>query len=263
MVAAEDTFITEHEGFGGVTGQHGAATYLAVIGTGVNPYLTYSLIKFDLGAHAGREVTGDAVFKIHVEDAASPGVARTLSVYQILVGWSGATVTWNNFGGDPGLQTGVDIWEQAHDSVSFTPSASPLSEVVEFTIPRALIQEWIDTPGSNHGLLLAVGGVGRDVYFTSSEAADEVPKPTLEFPSVPRPSTLAMLSSQVDPSTGSATFTWSSTEGKTYRIAGSTDLAAWDLTLAEGVEATSASTTRTVSFTPGTRMFFRIEEEIE
>ncbi len=73
---------------------------------------------------------------------------------------------------------------------------------------------------------------------------------------------LAVTASSIDPVAGTATFTWSSTDTVEYLIRSSTDLVNWSPTpLKENIPATGASTTDSVSFTPGTKMFFRVEEE--
>lgn len=72
---------------------------------------------------------------------------------------------------------------------------------------------------------------------------------------------IKLLASSIDPEEGTATFTWSSTEGKTYRITSSTDLQNWSTVLSQGIPATGSSTSGNVEFTPAAKTFFRVEEE--
>jgi hypothetical protein len=71
---------------------------------------------------------------------------------------------------------------------------------------------------------------------------------------------LAVLSSSINPA-GTASLTWSSTPGVEYLIRSSTDLSTWSTPLKENIPATGSVTTDSFSFTPGTKMFFRVEEE--
>jgi hypothetical protein len=71
---------------------------------------------------------------------------------------------------------------------------------------------------------------------------------------------LAVLSSSINPA-GTASLTWSSTPGVEYLIRSSTDLSIWSAPLKENIPATGSVTTDSVTFTPGTKMFFRVEEE--
>jgi hypothetical protein len=72
---------------------------------------------------------------------------------------------------------------------------------------------------------------------------------------------LAVLASSVDVAGGTAALTWSSTPGVEYRIRSSTDLSIWSAPLKENIPATGGVTTDSVNFTPGMKMFFRVEEE--
>jgi hypothetical protein len=69
------------------------------------------------------------------------------------------------------------------DSELLAPADAPLT--LQFTIPHALIQSWIDSPGTNHGILLHMVN-GSDVNFDSSELGGI--QPSLTFTVVPEPS---------------------------------------------------------------------------
>jgi hypothetical protein len=72
---------------------------------------------------------------------------------------------------------------------------------------------------------------------------------------------LKLASSSINPLAGAADFSWFSTEGKEYRITASTDLVTWPTVLGQDIPATGALTTTSVTFTPGAKLFFRVEEE--
>jgi len=59
------------------------------------------------------------------------------------------------------------------------------------------------------------------------------------------------------------TLTWASDDTRTYKITASTDLQDWSTVLASGISgaAGQGQTTSPAPFTPGTKLFFRVEEE--
>lgn len=73
---------------------------------------------------------------------------------------------------------------------------------------------------------------------------------------------LAVTAYSINPATGALSLTWRSTVGKSYRITGSSNLAAWSTSLKAGIAAAAgSSTTATTTFVPGAVKFFRVEEE--
>ena len=67
----------------------------------------------------------------------------------------------------------------------------------------------------------------------------------------------------VNTAAGQATLTWKSHATRSYRITASTDLLDWSSVLASAIPGSlaEAQTSKDVSFTPGARLFFRVEEE--
>ncbi len=68
-----------------------------------------------------------------------------------------------------------------------------------------------------------------------------------------------------DTAAGQATLTWTSHATRSYRITASTDLLDWSTVLAPAIPGSPAATqtSKDVSFTPGAKLFFRVEEERE
>ncbi len=81
-------------------------------------------------------------------------------------------------------------------------------------------------------------------------------------PGAVTPEPLKLVSSTLDPAAGTASFSWVSVPGTFYRIRSSTDLVVWTtLPGEENIEAVGGITAEDVTFTPETKMFFRVEEE--
>ncbi|MBK1884304.1 discoidin domain-containing protein [Luteolibacter pohnpeiensis] len=72
---------------------------------------------------------------------------------------------------------------------------------------------------------------------------------------------LALVSHAINLSTNQVTLTWTSSTGTNYRITSSTDLEDWSTILLQDIPGEAAQTSSTVSFTPGTRQFFRVEKQ--
>lgn len=74
---------------------------------------------------------------------------------------------------------------------------------------------------------------------------------------------LELLAYSIDTAAGQLGMTWSSGAARSYRITASADLLDWTTVLASSIPGspTEAWTSTVVPFTPGSRLFFRVEEE--
>lgn len=99
-----------------------------------------------------------------------------------------------------------------------------------------------------------LGFVGRTGGL---EQAHDVTRWTLASATAP----LTLATSSIDAQAGTASFSWVSKTGLFYRITASPDLADWTTVLKQNIPSAGAMTTDSVTFTPGTKLFFRIEEE--
>ncbi|GAA5483251.1 discoidin domain-containing protein [Haloferula sargassicola] len=72
---------------------------------------------------------------------------------------------------------------------------------------------------------------------------------------------LQLLDYSINFATSEITLVWRSDASTTYRIASSPDLQDWSTRLEEGIAGVAGQTSRTVAFTPGTKLFIRVEEE--
>jgi hypothetical protein len=169
ITASADTYITEHPVLGGPNSTHGTDPLLVEIGP--NTFRTYPLVRFDLSGFAGQIVTGPVTLSLNVASI-FPGatqVTQSLEAFQVLVPWNEATVSWNSFG--PGPIFGTNVGATALEPL-FTVTVMPGS-IVNFSLPAALLQEWINDPSTNDGLLLfsTTTIVDQDIHFASTSAA--------------------------------------------------------------------------------------------
>jgi hypothetical protein len=102
-----------------------------------------------------------------------------------------------------------------------------------------------------------VGFAGRTGGLS---AANDVTSWTLSTtgttPTVP----LAITAYSLNAATGQGSLTWASNAGKTYQITSSTDMTAFTTIVAGSIASGGTTTTKTFTFTPGTKGFFRVEQ---
>ena len=188
FVPSGDTDITQHSGLGGADSNHSGDAKLWAVGT--STFLSFPLYQFDLSSLAGATVAGNATLSLYV-DAGGFGLdaPRAVSVYEVLIGWNAATVTYNSFGATAGVQFGTDTGASSLDSqtIGFT-GMTP--QYVSWSIPAATVQNWIDNPSQNHGLLIRnAAGANRDLRFESVEGTNQ---PQLSV-TAPEPGALSLL----------------------------------------------------------------------
>jgi hypothetical protein len=189
--AVADTYITEHPNLGGPSSIHGGDQTLFEIGS--YTFESYPLIRFDLSGFAGQTVFGPASLKLNVVSTWSGDtVSQTIEALAVLIPWDESTVSWNSFG--PGPICGTNVFCVSLDTVSVT--VSPGSVVTFSNLPSALLQQWINNPAANYGLLLmsTTLTVHEDITFASRESTI-APGPGLTFQTIPEPSTLLLVGS--------------------------------------------------------------------
>ena len=154
--AQADATISEHPGLGGGVAPQGAERMLFNIFPHSNR--SASLLRFDMTPWAGRTVFGDA--QLDLGFLAMPYASQMhIVIRPVLSGWAEYSVTWANFGASLGAPVGGGAVQAGDYSVG---------DWVSFGLPTALLQSWIDQPGSNHGLLLSSTS-GRDLVLASRE----------------------------------------------------------------------------------------------
>lgn len=102
---------------------------------------------------------------------------QPITVHQVLVDWAELEVTWNSFCAGPAPFKAAKEGDLAGPGGPAGPCSADLA---------ALVQRWVDRPGSNLGLLLAQeGGQHGPTDFFSRESAEAAP-PRLEVTYVHR-----------------------------------------------------------------------------
>ncbi len=189
--ASQDTFITIHPGLGGPGSIHGSETSLYSVSDGASPgYDTDPVFRFDLSAYAGATVTGSGTITLTSITNVTGSLEYVL--YPALVPWSEAAASWNSFGGFP-------------SSSFFTVSAATGTLVggtgsqVTFTISQSMLQSWIDSPGTNYGVLMhgttnwTSSNGFSDRQFVSREGGTGAPTLTFATSDAPEPARFAMV----------------------------------------------------------------------
>ncbi len=182
LIASQDTSITEHTRAGGVDSNHGGDPVIHAIGSAT--FRSFPMFKFDLSKLAGSVVTGDAVFSIYLRDVhpKQKTVQKNISLYAwSSLDWDENTINFQQveFSASPTSRPS-DFALPKLDTVSV--NFSNRESYISFTIPRAIVQGWIDDAASNHGLALVNEqfDIGNDVIFNAKGLATDT-EPTLSF----------------------------------------------------------------------------------
>ena len=151
-----DATITQHPNLGGGSLPQGATdTLYDIVPDG---FRAATLLRFDLSAWAGHSVQGNAQLDMTFLGLSySPGV--DLTIRPVGSAWGEYTVTWNNFSNNVGAPVGGGTVLAADYAAG---------DLVSFSLPQALVQQWINQPANNHGLILQASN-GRDLAFASRE----------------------------------------------------------------------------------------------
>lgn len=153
-----------------------------------------SLFRWEnLAVPAGRTML-DAWFTINVSDGLFnfTGAGNTYDVARVLRNWTEDQVTWNEFSSNQSWQTaGAKGTEDRGPVVGQLDATTTGTFVIVPEGPNmielngdgmAMVQEWIDDPSTNHGILIADrGDLNESVSFDSKEAADEDVRPALSM----------------------------------------------------------------------------------
>ena len=185
VIASKDTFVTQHNGLGGVNSQHGNDEILYVIGTQNTGFISTSLVQFDLTGNQNDSVVGDGELLLYLTSAWT-GANITVSAFGSTTEWD-ENSTWNTIPGGP-LPFGTF---QDSQILNFTAQGEGY---YGFDVSQSLIQSWIDNPTGNLGLAITSGNsdLGHsDIIFASSENQNGF-GPRLVF-NVPAPAGILLL----------------------------------------------------------------------
>jgi len=126
------------------------------------------LIQFDLSNQAGKTVISATLF-MYLEKGEGSG--NTIDAHRITTQWEEGTETGND---------GKSNWTAASNTTAWNNSGGDFNPATEgimtteslgyrtMTLSTALVQDWIDHPSTNFGLmLLSTGGAEEHIEFTS------------------------------------------------------------------------------------------------
>lgn len=221
--AVSDTFINAYQDWGG-PGSPGAdlnfgnSPYLYCMGSPNRTAYCYPLLNFDLTSLSNQVVLGAPRVEAFIYGGHPSGDGRTrpVSVHQVFIPWDASTVTWNTFGTSAGVQWGTEVGPGLSVQNIIWPGSGP--RLISWEIPASVVQDWIDNPASNHGLLLNNQNTSdaSDIYFASLENGS-YPAPRLVFHTEPRGPFLSIRISEVE-------VCWTSVTNSTYRVEYRSDL---------------------------------------
>lgn len=173
-----------------------------------------TLIRFDDLGITGTVQSASITLTISDINSDSGGSASIqFLAYELKKSWSESQVTWNNAAtgsswAAPGAKDASDrnltpIFESSVYQINNDSPTLNVDNTITITLPKELVQSWIDDPASNYGILLSVGASSQYRYpyvsFHSSEAADISLRPQLTITGdfagaqIPEPSSAAAL----------------------------------------------------------------------
>lgn len=139
-----------------------------------------TLLRFELGILPPDTRVGQARILLTIEDSSPDNADETVELYLSLLPWEQGTES-----GDPGVpnwtqRTEVFPWPEPGAngparSMALVGSFSVTGETpqsVSVQLPSEVVQNWIDNPGENLGLILA-GSNPDPIDIVSSEGDDE------------------------------------------------------------------------------------------
>ena len=159
-----DTFIAEAN----PTTSAGNSPVLRVNGSA--PNCAAAFFRFDLSSQAGQRVSGDPSFFVSLQASQNPQAVNTsitLELRESTGNWNDNS-TWNNIPGGP--PTG-SISGTVLETVTLTYNAATDGDgTINFNIPEAIVQRWIDDPDSNRGVVIRslTTAANNELRFTSN-----------------------------------------------------------------------------------------------
>ncbi len=122
------------------------------IGTKNSPPTQYfrEMVQFDVSTVPAGATVIAATLRLYSTGSSGNG-SIDIAAYRITAAWDELTATWNNTGGGGTFDPGQLV-------VSNVPLATGW---MEWALPPALIQEWIDGVNPNYGVLLNYEGTSR------------------------------------------------------------------------------------------------------
>lgn len=191
-----DTYLSENT----ITTNYGASTALLVDGDdppGSGRDLA-ALLQWDISAiPAGSPVTA-ATITLSITDAS----ATSYALYELLQNWSESQATWSEYALGAAWQTAGA--QGATDRGSTVLGSLTAPALGTYTLPLnaagvALVQNWVNNPATNRGLIIASSSTTDGADFSSRESATPTNRPRLTVQYSSGASPTPSLTPTVDP----------------------------------------------------------------
>ncbi len=185
---------TFQDGAGGYTGTRDTRLYAnsPTANAGSNPKLQVNsspglttLLLWDVSSIPAGSTVESVSFTINVTNSS----VRTYEIYEVLKPWVESEATWNRAAAGldwevPGAAGATDRGSTVLGTVQV--GANGLATVTLNSAGVAVVQSWIDNPGTNRGLVIQNYSVGPDgLDFDSSEATTIANRPKLSITYAP------------------------------------------------------------------------------
>jgi len=172
----------------------GAGVSNTTYGTLGNVYIRlndtiHGLFRFDL-TDLGKQAGTVTSAKLTLRDESTDKGTNYVTMYRLLKPWVEAQVTFNQYATGMAWETpgaaGATDRGPALATVDMPVSFEGTNGIVyDITIPTSLVQDWVDHPENNHGILL-VASNGKTVNVMSSENVTLLKRPLLTVEAVPK-----------------------------------------------------------------------------
>lgn len=162
----EDTYLQENS-----STNFGSSAQLLLDGS---PTDLYSLIRCNLASIPPGTTVESATLSLTVFDVST----NSYSVHPLLRDWVQAGANWQRFAVGSNWQTAGAKGSQDRGASFGSISASQLGEY-QLSLPISLVQQWVDEPASNRGLLMQSTSSSNGVDFRSSEYSTVSQRPKL------------------------------------------------------------------------------------
>jgi hypothetical protein len=135
-----------------------------------------AVVRFDTSSIAPFTLVNSATLRLWVRDNRSTNSAAVIDVYKVTEAWTEAAESWLNRTGDFAWSTPGGTHGETVLATATLPAGVKLVWL-EWDI-TALVQEWVDFPELNYGVLLKTD-VSKDIKFSSKEATEPADHPQL------------------------------------------------------------------------------------
>jgi hypothetical protein len=134
------------------------------------------LLQWALSGLPADAVVTSASIKLQIVNAS----ANTYSLYELLRGWNEGEVTWNRATASNNWATSGALGATDRGSVIGSVTGATGSKTITLNSAGiSMIQNWINNPTSNHGIVIANASNTDGIDFASSETSTAAQRPLL------------------------------------------------------------------------------------